>query len=364
MNGKVYSGENVSDGFFDSLSSLKSPDLSSLHSTKYFQHTLMDYQNVLKIAREGYNIPPLSPQQSTQILHLIRADVNDFYSITANHFINAGFEGLEHFHFLLNTSIEDINLSSLEELNSIWACILYKGHGKDKESDRAYRTISTCPLIAKALDFYVGQLYSDGWADTQAETQFQGVRSSHKLASLLLTEALNFSLHSSKIPVFLLLLDAKSAFDLIPKENIIVNAFKAGTCDQGLVYLNNRLASRLTYCEWNKELMGPIHDLLGVEQGGINSDRLYNLANNFQINMAQNSMLGVNLTTSTISCIGQADDSALLANDIHSLQNLLHLTLEYCEEYNVTLVPEKTDPISLHIYQLIEVQFLHFLALV
>ena len=62
-----------------------------------------------------------------------------------------------------------------------------------------------------------------------------------------------------------------------------MNAFKAGTCDQGLLYLNNRLASRLTFCEWSKVMMGPIHDQLGVEQGGVNSDRLYKLANNYQL---------------------------------------------------------------------------------
>ena len=46
------------------------------------------------------------------------------------------------------------------------------------------------------------------------------------------------------------------------------------------------------------------------------------------------------------SCIGQADDSVLLANDIHSFNNLLLLTLEYCKEYSVTLVPDKTKLIA------------------
>ena len=233
-------------------------------------------------------------------------------------------------------------MSSLEELNTIWACILYKGHGKDRESDRSYRTISTCPIIAKALDFYIGELYGSGWADTQAETQFQGSGSSHELAGLLLTEAINLSIYSSKKPVFLLLIDAKSAFDLILKENVVVNAFKAGTCDQGLLYLNNRLSNRVTYCEWSKELMGPIRDTKGVEQGGINSDRLYKLANNSQIKVAQSSNLGVDMGSTTISCIGQADDTALLTNDIHNLQNLVILTMEYCRKYSVPLVPEKT----------------------
>ena len=150
---------------------------------------------------------------------------------------------------------------------------------------------------------------------------------------------MNSSLYSAKKPVYILLLDAKSAFDLMPRESIIVNAYKAGTHDQGLTYLSNRLGSRLTYCEWSKALMGPIMDLLGVEQGGINSDRLYKLANNDQLTVAQHSNLGIDIQSSIISAIGQADDSALQANDIHSLQNLLILTLEYCKRYNVTLVP-------------------------
>ena len=342
VGNKIYSGKNVSDGFYDSLSSLKSPDMEPLYSSLPYQETLLDYENIMKIANNATSIPPISPNDSTRLLYSLKADVNDFYSITANHFIHAGFEGLEHFHFLLNIIIEEINSSSLEELNTVWACILFKGHGKNKESDRSYRTISTCPLVAKALDSYIGSLYSAGWADAQADTQFQGSGSSHELAALLLSESLNFSLYSLKKPMFLLLLDAKSAFDLIPKESIIVNAFKAGTTDQGLVYLDNRLGNRLTYCEWSKTIMGPIIDKLGVEQGGVNSDKLYKLANNDQLNVAQLSDLGVQLGTATISAIGQADDSALLANDIHSLNNLLLLTLEYCQRYNVTLVPEKT----------------------
>ena len=237
VNDKVYTGVDVPDGFYDSLSSLKAPDMSPLYSSPHFQETLLDFENVLKIAREGSRIPAISPKQSTELVLSLKANVNDFYSITALHFINAGFEGLEHFHFLLNIIIDEINLSSLEELNTIWACILYKGHRKDKESDRSYRTISTCPLLAKALDSYVGSLYQDGWADAQAETQFQGSGSSHELAALLLTESVNFSLYSAKKPIYILLLDAKSAFDLMPRESIIVNAYKAGTCDQGLTYL-------------------------------------------------------------------------------------------------------------------------------
>ena len=65
------------------------------------------------------------------LLHGLRSEVNDLFSITASHYIHAGMEGAIHFTFLLNSVINSVNLSSLAELNSVWAMILFKGHGKD-----------------------------------------------------------------------------------------------------------------------------------------------------------------------------------------------------------------------------------------
>ena len=256
--------------------------------------------------------------------------------------INAGMEGARHFAFLLNILIQNINLSSLEELNSVWAMILHKGHGKDGESDRSYRTISTCPFLAKALDKYVGSLYESCWSKAQAETQFQGTGSSHELASLLLSECIQFSLFTNKKPLYVIFLDAKSAFDKILREFCIKDAFLAGTQDQGLIYLDNRLKNRKTYVEWNKVLMGPIHDKLGVEQGGCNSDRLYKLANNKELKVTQESHLGLSLGSVHVASIGQADDVALVSDNIHKLQCLLHLAMEYAAEYHIEMVPDKT----------------------
>ena len=277
-----------------------------------------------------------------EILHSLRPDVNDLYSITARHYTNAGMEGAQHFSFLLNILISNVNLSSLEDLNSVWAMILYKGHGKDKESDRSYRTISTCPLLAKALDKYVGSLYESGWVNAQAETQFQGTGSSHELAALLVTECIQFSLYTAKKPLFCIFLDAKSAFDKILIEFCIKNAFIAGSTGQGLLYLDNRMKNRHTYIEWDKILMGPVRDKLGVEQGGINSDRLYKLANNKELKITQQSALGLKIGDIHCGSIGQADDVGLVSDDIHRLFCILNLAIQYAKEYHIEMVPEKT----------------------
>ena len=59
--------------------------------------------------------------------------------------------------------------------------------------------------------------------------------------------------------------------------------------------------------------------------------QLLNFSNTTVTSLEQNlqklSNLGVQIGTATISAIGQADDSALLSNNIHSLSNLLLPTI-------------------------------------
>ena len=342
VGNKTFTGHLIPDGFYSSLSALKEPDMTTIHSSSSYQSTLSDYQHILKICSAGVKIPAILPAAAMELLYSLKPDVTDLHSITPRHYINAGMEGAKHFSSILNIIIENVNLSSLEELNSVWAVILHKGHGKDKESDRSYRTISTCPFLAKALDKYVGSLYESGWVRAQADTQFQGTDSSHELAALLLTECIQFSLFSAKKPLYCIFLDAKSAFDKILAEFCIRSAYLAGSDGHGLLYLNNRLKNRKTFTEWDKTLMGPVRDKLGVEQGGCNSDRLYKLANNKELIMTQQSQLGLQLGTVHCASVGQADDVALVSDSIHKLQCILQLAMEYANEYHIEMVHEKT----------------------
>ena len=340
---KVYVGETVPDGFYDSLLHLKSFDHNEIQNKESFSRYRSDYSNIVKLCSAGLDIPRISFEIATKILKRIRSSVNDVYSITANHFLNAGNHGIHHFHLLLNTLITDINNISLEEVNTVHAVILFKGHSKDKSLSSSYRTISTCPLVAKALDIFLRDLNIDSWNEDQAPTQFLGQGSNHELASLLLTEIIQHSLHVLHQPLFILYLDAKSAFDRVIREILVRNLFFTGTSGKELLYIDKRLENRKTFAEWDKVLMGPIIDKLGVEQGGVNSGDFYKIYAKPQLQLAHDSQLGVRLSRNlTVSAIGQADDTLLVSNSLHSLQNLLQLSLYYCSKANVELCPGKT----------------------
>ena len=204
----MYTGEFVPDGFFDSISQLKSRDVDTLKADQKFTEFTSDYLNILEICRHGSPIPPISERESFELMQKMKPDVNDVYGVTVNHFNYAGPAGWKHFHLLLSFLISDVNNTDIEEVNTVYACILFKGHNKDRSSDRSYRTISTCPVIAKALDLYVRDLGIASWNENQASTQFQGEGSSHELAAVVLTEAIQHSLFTLKQPIFILYLDA------------------------------------------------------------------------------------------------------------------------------------------------------------
>ena len=200
-----------------------------------------NYENILKICQTNRNIPEISIKTAEKILKRMKNHVIDIYSITALHYSSAGDEGLIHFATLINCAVSDVDDATLNELNLALGLILYKGHRKDKNSDRSYHTISTCPFIAKAIDLYLRDLYQDTWDACTAPTQYQTTGSSHDLASLLITEIPQYSLNVADQPVFYLVLDAESAFDRCLRQILCTELFKSGVSGSALLLINNRL---------------------------------------------------------------------------------------------------------------------------
>ena len=335
---KTYSEENVADGFYDSISQLKT--ISEITASS-FERFAEDHRHIVEICKSGAKIPEISVAQAEALLKKIRPGVSDIFSITAAHYINGGNTTIKHFQFLFNTVLRNIELASIDELNKVHAVILHKGHKKDKSLASSYRTISSCPFMAKAVDIYLGELSKEDWDACQASTQFQGSGMSHELASLLLTTAIQNSLNCSE-PLFVLLLDAKSAFDLVLREILVRRLYLDTAPDQRIRFWDLRLANRTTFCQWDNHTMGPINDEQGVEQGGPCSSDHYKIYNNEQLTTAQESGFGTVVAGIDVASVGQADDTALVSNDILQLQHLLNLSLLYCKKQQVQLSAAKT----------------------
>ena len=68
----------------------------------------------------------------------------------------------------------------------MWAVMLYK----PKHLVQSWRYISTCPLLARAMDLYMFGFHKEQWEDVAAPTQFRKDGIHHEICALALTEAI------------------------------------------------------------------------------------------------------------------------------------------------------------------------------
>ena len=121
---KVYCGDQVGDGFYDAMSSLKSCNTQALSEDPVLSEHFKNYEHILKICQNDRNIPQISLEKAGNILKRLKKHVTDIFGITAQHYNNAGHEGLEHFACQLNCIISDVNNGTIEELNLALGLIL------------------------------------------------------------------------------------------------------------------------------------------------------------------------------------------------------------------------------------------------
>ena len=87
---KTYVGDSVQDGFFDSISQLKTKDEVTLNNSEHFQEFSSDYHHILELCKLSNTILAITESQSFKILQKMKPNVNDFFGITPNHYNYAG----------------------------------------------------------------------------------------------------------------------------------------------------------------------------------------------------------------------------------------------------------------------------------
>ena len=132
---------------------------------------------------------------------------------------------------------------------------------------KSWRCISTCPVLAKAIDLHVFKLLKPQWDAAAAPTQYLRDGCSHEVCALALTECIIHGVKVTRSPMFQVYLDKEAAFDSALKEHVVRQLLLAsgGAPSQAIAYFAARLASRSTLVSVMGRVLGPICDRRGVE---------------------------------------------------------------------------------------------------
>ena len=83
---QVSTCENVCDGFFESISKLKSLDAQSIEGSPTFSKYCEDFGNILNICATSEIIPATALKDAFRIEDNLRPEVNNYYSINPKYY--------------------------------------------------------------------------------------------------------------------------------------------------------------------------------------------------------------------------------------------------------------------------------------
>ena len=72
---EVYHGDMVGDGFYESMTALKSCNMETLENDPQLSHHFSNFEHILKICQANQNIPPISIKDAAKLLKRIKTHV-------------------------------------------------------------------------------------------------------------------------------------------------------------------------------------------------------------------------------------------------------------------------------------------------
>ena len=143
-------------------------------------------------------------------------------------------------------------------------------------------------------------------------------------------------------PVYMAMLDAKSAFDVVVKDILMRKTFLSGVDPAAWSLIDELHTETKCVIKWMDNKSSEFEIFQGVKQGGLLSADLYKVYVNDLLKMLKDSDLGIKIGPLTLNAVACADDIALFADNPVALQILLNYAYHYSNLHRYLLQPQKS----------------------
>lgn len=145
----------------------------------------------------------------------------------------------------------------------------------------------------------------------------------------------------------LVLLDAKSAFDVVMHSHLMRRVYHAGIQDKHWSLINSMHQKASSSVKWDNKISQQFPVTQGVRQGGILSSDLYKVYINPLLNNLSDSYLGMKIGNVNCNASACADDVALMSRREHETQVMINIAHEFATMEGYKLQPAKSVIINI-----------------
>ena len=142
--------------------------------------------------------------------------------------------------------------------------------------------------------------------------------------------------------LFIVLLDAKAAFDTVIHSHMMRKAFLAGINDGHWELIKDLHENAKSAIKWDGKISQPFNVNQGVRQGGILSTNLYKVYINQLLNMYETIGAGYKIGNISVNSTACADDIALIGEKPDQTQLLINTAYDYAHMEGYELQPTKS----------------------
>ena len=294
-------------------------DIEAIFDRQTAPHTTLGIDDILSLVRS-----------------LNRNKAVDIHGLTVEHILHAGPATLHAVKMIMDRIIQSASLPSNQKTGSLTP--VYKK--AEPHNPYNHRGITVTPVIKKLVETYDLRQSSPFFAPTQSPLQ-HGFSTDIPplLAGLLIQEVIS----TTPGPVYLCMLDVKTAFDTVWHEALLRQIYLDGVDGQLWKSYRDLYSDATSRVSWNGHLSDAFPILQGVRQDAVCSAELYKRFNNPLLNLLLSSGVGARIGHFAVPAPTCADDIALMATDLVELQTLIHIVQKFSQTMQYELQPKKTN---------------------
>ena len=200
-----------------------------------------------------------------------KGNASDIYGLMIEHVVYGGDELAQSFLSIINCIKSGVVPDSLK--NGLLTPI-FKNKGSRLDA-KYYRGITVLPVFCKLIDSINKAAIVEQLDSTQSSLQRGFTAGTSPLNAALILEEARRESKDQKKPFILLLLDAKSAFDVVNHRNMMRRFYHCGIQYAHWSLINSLHTNATGSVKWRGEVSNPYLVEQGIRQGGIISTYLY-----------------------------------------------------------------------------------------
>jgi adenine-specific DNA methylase len=227
---------------------------------------------------------------------------------------------------------------------------IFKNKGSKKVSTY-YRGITILPVMNKIIEATIKLRINTTILDNQNPAQRGFTAKTSPLNAAFIIEELKREAKDNNNELFIVLLDARSVFDVVNTDHLLRRLYQIGINDKTWNIIHSLHDNAVSAVKWNGIISEFFNISEGVRQGAILNADLYKVYVNPLLERLNRVGVGARIGDITCNTTACADDVTLNTTDFNDAQVLLTIAEDFASQERYQLQPTKTNTIQVKFSQ-------------